>query len=416
MRTDQISVRINGGEVKTAHRHLIALSGAEEWRKRLHSSWLGWEKIKFIFFEDKYMNIETLEEEVEEDENHNSGFKRGSMSHNRRLYLAHLERSGEELNPPKIVKWVESDQINMIGAHKTMRLSIASSAVKGHHYLLLQHAVPVNDRIHRDQLEGSELRQCPLCKSRRETIRHLYYECSVSREIKRLAWEAVSQRRGLILNIDMSPAFDMDPRIYGDDISGTEKSLELTFRQIVNYQIYKIRNEVVFKNISPKQSIVARAAVLEFEMTVRAKVNDLRRRLKSLSANLVDGGEEPRSVLRLKLEIAELANFINDEVESPPITFSNAEKEELRRVNNVQEQIDHDAPWSEVALTVAKKRRKLIKNKKLRDILEEGDPVLEQRQVDVALDTTSNEIILIVVDERSLAERPLMPFRDADNH
>ena len=60
----------------------------------------------------------------------------------------------------------------------------------------------------------------------------------------------------------------MDPRIYGEDISGTTKSLELTFRQIVNHQIYKARNEVVYKNISPKQAIVARAAVLEFKLTI----------------------------------------------------------------------------------------------------------------------------------------------------
>ena len=166
----------------------------------------------------------------------------------------------------------------------------------------------------------------------------------------------------------------MDPRIYGEDISGTIKSLELTFRQIVNHQIYKARNEVVYKNISPRQAIVARAAVLEFELTIRAKVNGLRNKLKSLSAHFIEGEEEPRSVLILKLEIAELANFIDDEIESPAVVFSNAEKAELRRVNNVQEQIDHDAPWSEVAITVAKKRRKLLKNKKLMDLLEEGDP------------------------------------------
>ena len=68
--------------------------------------------------------------------------------------------------------------------------------------------------------------------------------------------------------------------------------------------------------------------------------------------------EEPRAVLLLKLEIAELSNFIKNEVESEAVTFSNAERAELRRVNSVEEQIDHDAPWSEVALTVAKKKTK----------------------------------------------------------
>lgn len=417
MATDQITVRNESGVTRTVHRHMIALSGAEEWRRRLDSSWLGWEKIQYIFFEGKYISIKTLEEEDEEDEIHNGGFKRNQMTHNRRLYLAQLERSEETLPPPKVVKWIESDGINMIGAHKTLRLSIASSAVKGHQYLILQHAVPVNDRIHRDQLQTSELRKCPLCKSRRETIHHLYYECRISRAIKKIAWDAVRERRGLILIDDISPLYDMDPRIYGEDISGTTKSLELTFRQIVNHQIYKARNEVVYKNISPKQAIVARAAVLEFELTIRAKVNGLRSKLKSLSAHLIEGAEEPKSVLLLKLEIAELASFIDDEIESPAVVFSNAEKAELRRVNNVQEQIDHDAPWSEVAITVAKKRRKLLKNKKLRDILDEGDPVFDDARGGVTVGNMDEDIIMMDVEERGFSERPnTMPSRDLDDH
>ena len=96
---DQITVLTEPGVTRTVHQHLIALSGAEEWRRRLHSSWLGQEKIQYIFYDDKYMNIKTPEVEDENDENHNGRHKRGTITHNRRLYLAQLERSGEELPP-----------------------------------------------------------------------------------------------------------------------------------------------------------------------------------------------------------------------------------------------------------------------------------------------------------------------------
>ena len=112
-----------------------------------------------------------------------------------------------------------------------------------------------------------------------------------------------------------------------------------------------------------------------------------------------------------------MASFIDDEFESPAVVFSNAEKAELRRVNHVQEQIDHDAPWSEVAITVAKKRRKLLKNKKLRDILDEGDPVFDDARGGVTAGNMDEDIIMMDVEERGFSERPnTMPSRDLDDH
>ena len=163
------------------------------------------------------------------------------------------------------------------------------------------------------------------------------------------------------------------------------------------------------------EAIVARAAVLEFELTLRAKVNELRKRLKTLSRNSIEGSEELRSCLKLRLEIAELAPFIGEEAESPAV-FTDRERHELRGANAAEEQIDHDAPWSEAALVIAKRRRKLLKNKKLRDILDEGDPNLAQHRRRAAHDTQDDIVFITRMVEEREFDRPLMPTQPLDAH
>jgi len=82
------------------------------------------------------------------------------------------------------------------------------------------YAVPVRDRVHRNQVVSSELRRCQLCKKMRETIRHLYYECRVAVDIKRKARRHIEETLNYELGESIGPRADLTPQKVGADISG----------------------------------------------------------------------------------------------------------------------------------------------------------------------------------------------------
>jgi hypothetical protein len=394
----EILGRNSAGRTTRVHRHMALREGT---KGSIHSSWLGWENIKYYVFEEEYNNIKKV---AEHEQIFERGYKKGFVTHNKKLYEAQLHREVEKFPQPKDIKWVQSDQIVMKEAFKTIKLSIASSSAKSHHYLILNHAVPVNDRVHRAQLPASDTRKCTFCKKSNETIRHLYYECKESLLIKKQAWETLQERRNINLHADLSPGRDFDPRRQGGDNSGNHRTIELTFRQIANWHLWKTRCQLHFQGRKLNRDMTAKAIVLEFELTIRAKIQELRSRLRS--SNLRDPkpeGEENQVNKNLRNEITALNHLLEERGDyDAEILDCN----DFWAQENEAEYVQTESLWTEIALSLSKRQRQRRRNKRLKDLLDKDKQEVRRRRSTALLDA---EFVANTIQEELLQDNPDQP-------
>jgi hypothetical protein len=154
--------------------------------------------------------------------------------------------------------------------------SFASSSVKGHQFLFLNHAVPVNQRIFRDNEEPAK-RMCPLCDRAEETIPHLYLECPRSQEIRREATRRYNALRGLHIPVPSTMAELVS--VPGEN--GLELTTAVTLNAIISWHIWRLRCRRVFDNVPVLPVDVATQAILlEMQWSLVARTRTLRERVK----------------------------------------------------------------------------------------------------------------------------------------
>lgn len=340
--------------------------------------WLQWSMITGIFHDKKNIAIiDALllgEEEIviEADPREVPLFR---SVHNRTLYEAQVSQDQKEKYLPatKINKWKSEHHAKpKKGMRQTLR-SFASSAVKGHQFLLLNHAVPTNDRIHRRLAEGAQERQCPMCNAHRETLQHLYFECEWASQLRADTIREYNSQRGTTFRTPNSVRRVVSiHEKKGDADIMLQNQVEVTLSATISWYIWKTRCRAHFDGTAPPPTrVVTSAILLEMHWSIRAREKTLTETskwwLKKAANSAIGSPTNERALTRYESCInatRPLRRFLFSGQRyqhfplaiapgPPPLAEDDVAEHLLDPIDQPESRNEHALPWTETAMEFA---------------------------------------------------------------